>query len=112
MRIIYDIEKNAQQRQRELLMASYRQETSTKGYEVVAEERFPADRMLTTEEVGKYLRLSEKAVREAAARGDLVGHKMPAGSRRGTWRFWKSEVDESLRKKPRQYKRKGASIWS
>lgn len=69
------------------------------------------DGWMECDEVAEYLKLKPKAVRYGAARGVLPGHKYPAGSIRGRWRFRKEELDEYLNRKPRTYRRKGLDVW-
>lgn len=63
------------------------------------------------EKAAAYLGFSPKAVREGAFKGTLPGHKYPANSKRGRWRFKRDELDGWLSKKPTVRKTKGATVW-
>jgi hypothetical protein len=43
-----------------------------------------------------YLGMSEQVVRRNASIGRIPAHKLPKGSRRGTWYFLKAEIDKHL----------------
>ena len=72
----------------------------------------PDSDWLETEEVAKYLQLTPKTVREGAARGSLPGHKYPARSTRGRWRFKKDELDKFLKKPAPHRHLPQESIWN
>lgn len=65
---------------------------------------------LNVDQVAGYLQLTPKAVREGAAKGTLLGHKYPEGSRRGRWLFKKAEIDKKLMKPPRHRRSQQTSI--
>ena len=67
--------------------------------EEVASTATAGDGWLGVEEVAAYLNLTPKTVREGAAKGTLPGHKYPADSIRGRWRFKKDELDRKLNKR-------------
>ena len=71
-----------------------------------------ADGWWEVEQAAAYLNLTPKTVREGAAKGTLPGHKYPAGSRRGRWRFRKSELDKVLTKPSRQRRTVEPSVWN
>jgi len=64
---------------------------------------------MSSEELAEYLKLSPETIRESARKGQLPGHKHPRNSRRGTWRFNRSEVDEFLSRGTRRAKRRQTS---
>lgn len=70
-----------------------------------------ADEWMETDQAAEYLKLTCKTVREGAVKGTLPGHKYPANSRRGRWRFKKMELDDFLNRKPRHYSTKGVTAW-
>lgn len=66
---------------------------------------------MDTEGVANYLQVSVKAVRQAANRGDLPGHKFPPNRRQGRWRFRKDDIDKAMCKRRPTPKRKGLTAW-
>lgn len=63
------------------------------------------------EQTAKYVKLTPKTVREGALKGTLPGHKYPAQSSRGRWRFKREEIDRWLSRKPQEHKTKGVTVW-
>ena len=72
----------------------------------------PADEWWETERAAAYLRLTPKTVREGVVKGTLPGHKYPAGSSRGRWRFKKAELDRFLNKRPSPRRTVAETIWN
>ena len=70
------------------------------------------DDWMETDQVAAYLKLTPKAVREGAAKGTLLGHKYPARSIRGRWRFKKDELDRGLNKRCGSPRRAAESVWN
>ncbi len=66
---------------------------------------------MDTDDVADYLQVSPKAVRQAANRGDLPGHKFPPNRKQGRWRFRKEEVDKAMCRRRPKPKRKGLTAW-
>jgi excisionase family DNA binding protein len=69
-----------------------------------------SDAWLKVSEVAKYLGMSEKAVRNNAAKGNIPASKMPKNSNRGTWMFKKDDIDSYLKKAPKKRKPANLSI--
>jgi hypothetical protein len=69
-----------------------------------------SDLWLKVPQVAKYLGMSEKAVRNNAAKGNIPASKMPKNSNRGTWMFKKDDIDSYLKKAPKKRKIKDLEL--
>ena len=76
-----------------------------------ATEDTQRDGWLTSAQVAKHLGVKPKEVRELASSGELPGRKLRNGSSKSRWRFLKADVDKHMKKRPREYRRKGVSIY-
>ena len=70
------------------------------------------DEWWDAERVAAYLNLTPKTVREGAVKGTLPGHKYPAGSSRGRWRFKQAELDRFLNKRVPARKAAAETVWN
>jgi hypothetical protein len=73
------------------------------------------EKLLNTEEIGKYFGLTKKTIRELTRRGVINGMKIPPGCTRGIWRYKISDVEQGLlasRRKARKTRKiKAPELW-
>ena len=77
-----------------------------------AVQALPTDEWWETEQAAAYLHLTAKTVREGVVRGTLPGHKYPAGSSRGRWRFKKAELDKFLNRRVPARRAAAETVWN